>query len=245
MEPAPVGTEVVLAIGWGLALGFLAWRLPLLASATLLPLAGLLYLMVARNRFTATGLWLPLVGPLAVQIAVAIAASALWRHRDTRREREHLTTALAHYLPPKIAEELAREIGDVRAADQLVYGTCLSTDAHQYTDALGDHGARGARSLHEPLLCGPVRAREAARRPRPGRRGRLHARGLGDHRAGPLPPEPRVPGRAGHRLGRGPLQRGARAASRSRHASGCTRARCSSEAWARWTTTSTGRSATS
>ena len=133
VEPASAGAELVLAIGWGLALGFLAWRLPLLASATLLPLAGLLYLMVARNRFTATGLWLPLVGPLAVQIGVAVTASALWRHRDTRREREHLSTALAHYLPPKIAEELAREIGDVRATDQLVYGTCLSTDAHQYT----------------------------------------------------------------------------------------------------------------
>ena len=133
VEPAPIAAEVVLAVAWGLALGFLAWRLPLLASATLLPLAGVLYLMVARNRFTATGLWLPLVGPLAVQITVALAASALWRHRDTRREREHLSTALAHYLPPKIAEELAREIGDVRAVDQLVYGTCLSTDAHQYT----------------------------------------------------------------------------------------------------------------
>ena len=133
VEPAPITAEVVLAVAWGLALGFLAWRLPLLASATLLPLAGVFYLMVARNRFTATGLWLPLVGPLAVQITVAFAASALWRHRDTRREREHLSTALAHYLPPKIAEELAREIGDVRAVDQLVYGTCLSTDAHQYT----------------------------------------------------------------------------------------------------------------
>ena len=133
VEPAPAGPELLLAIGWGLALGFLAWRLPLLASATLLPLAGVLYLMVARNRFAATGLWLPLVGPLVVQIGVAVAASAIWRHRDTRREREHLSTALAHYLPPKIAEELARAIGDVRATDQLVYGTCLSTDAHQYT----------------------------------------------------------------------------------------------------------------
>ena len=62
-----------------------------------------------------------------------MAAAALWKHRDTRREREHLSTALAHYLPPKIAEQLAREIGDVRAADQSVFGMCLSTDAHQYT----------------------------------------------------------------------------------------------------------------
>jgi adenylate cyclase len=132
VEPAPAGAQLALAIGWGFALGFLAWRLPVLASATLLPLVGLVYLAVARSRFAAAGLWLPLVGPLAVQMGVGLVASALWRHRDTRREREHLSTALAHYLPPRIAEELAREI-DVRATDQLVFGTCLSTDAHQYT----------------------------------------------------------------------------------------------------------------
>jgi adenylate cyclase len=133
VEPLSTGAEIALAVVWGLGLGFLAWRLPVLASALVLPLAAALYLMAARNQFAATGLWLPLVGPLVVQIGTAVAAAAVWKHRDTRREREHLSTALAHYLPPKIAEQLAREIGDVRAADQLVFGTCLSTDAHQYT----------------------------------------------------------------------------------------------------------------
>jgi adenylate cyclase len=133
VEPLSAGADLILAIGWGLVLGCLAWRLPVLASALLVPLAGLLFVAFARNRFTATGLWLPLVGPLAIQIGIAVAAAALWKHRDTRREREHLSTALAHYVSPKIAEELARKIGDVRATDQLVHGTCLSTDAHQYT----------------------------------------------------------------------------------------------------------------
>jgi adenylate cyclase len=133
VRPISAGAQLALAIAWGLGLGLLAWRLPPFASAALLLLAGGLYFLIARSQFAATGLWLPLVGPLAVQAPVAYAAAVLWRHRDTRREREHLTTALAHYLPPRIAEELAREIGDVRAADQLVFGTCLSTDAHQYT----------------------------------------------------------------------------------------------------------------
>ena len=133
VEPLAIEAELLLAIAWGLALGFLAWRLPVVASALLVSLAGILYLVVARNRFATTGLWLPLVCPLVVQIGTAVTTAALWKHRDTRREREHLSTALAHYLPPKIAEQLAREIGDVRATDQLVFGTCLSTDAHQYT----------------------------------------------------------------------------------------------------------------
>jgi adenylate cyclase len=133
VEPASAGAHIAFAIGWGLALGLVAWRLQALASATLLVLAGLLYLFVARNRFTVAGLWMPLVGPIVIQMGITFTASVLWRHRDTRREREHLSTALARYLPPRIAEELAREIGDVRATDQLVFGTCLSTDAHQYT----------------------------------------------------------------------------------------------------------------
>lgn len=133
VEPLPAGAQLALAIGWGVILGVLAWHLPVLAAAALLPLVGVAYLFAARAMFATDGTWLPLVGPLVVQISTAFVAAALWRHRDTRREREHLSTALAHYLPPKIAEELAREIGDVRATDQLVHGTCLSTDAHQYT----------------------------------------------------------------------------------------------------------------
>ena len=117
VEPLSIGGELLLAIGWGVTLGFLAWRLPVLASALLLPVAGIVYLVGARNRFGAAGLWLPLVCPLVVQIGTAVATAALWKHRDTRREREHLSTALAHYLPPKIAEQLAREIGDVLGAD--------------------------------------------------------------------------------------------------------------------------------
>jgi adenylate cyclase len=133
IEPPPAGAQLALALGWGVALGLITWRLGALASAALLLLTGLLYLLFALNRFSATGLWLPVVGPLVVQMGVAFATSVFSKHRDTRREREHLATALARYLPPRIAEELAREIGDVRATDQLVYGACLSTDAHQYT----------------------------------------------------------------------------------------------------------------
>ncbi|HWC01384.1 MAG TPA: adenylate/guanylate cyclase domain-containing protein [Methylomirabilota bacterium] len=133
VEAASPGTQLAVAVGWGAALGLVTWRLRALASAAVLLLAGLAYFLVAQNRFAAAGLWLPLVGPLAVQMGTAFTAAIVWRHRDTRREREHLSTALAHYLPPKIAEELAREIGGVRAADQLLFGTCLSTDAHQYT----------------------------------------------------------------------------------------------------------------
>jgi adenylate cyclase len=133
VEPTAAGVQVILAIAWGLALGFLVWRLPPLPSAVLLVGVGALYLLVARQQFATSARWLPLVGPLLVQIAVVFAASVFARNRDTRREREQLSTALAHYLPPRIAEELALAIGDVRAADQLVFGTCLSTDAHQYT----------------------------------------------------------------------------------------------------------------
>jgi adenylate cyclase len=133
VRPARPGAQLALAVGWGLALGLLAWRRRALAAAALLLGAAAAYLAWAAYRFAADGSWLPLVGPLALQVPAAFVASVLWRFADTRREREHLANALAHYLPPQIADELARELGGVRAADRLVFGTCLSTDAHQYT----------------------------------------------------------------------------------------------------------------
>jgi adenylate cyclase len=133
VAPLSVGVQLAVVAGWGLALGLIAWHLPGIASAVLLPLLGVAYLVLAEQRFAATGRWLPLVAPLAVELPAAVGAAMAWRYRDARRERERLSTALAYYLPPRIAEELAREIGDVRASSQLVYGTCLSTDAHQYT----------------------------------------------------------------------------------------------------------------
>ena len=201
--------------------------------------------MVARNRFTATGLWLPLVCPLVVQIGSAVAASALWKHRDTRREREHLSTALAHYLPPKIAEQLAREIGDVRAADQLVFGTCLSTDAHQYTTLsetmepaeLGALMNRYYGVLFEPVKRHGGLVQDVV--------GDSMLADLGDHRAGRSPcGAARVSPRwTSPRPWTASTRR--RAGSRSRRASASTRAGCSWEASARSITTSTGRSATS
>ena len=95
-----------------------AWRLHVLASAAILLSTALLYFLAVRNRFTATGLWLPLVGPLIVQTGVALATAAFSRHRETRREREHLSTALARYLPAQIAEQLAREIEALRQEEK-------------------------------------------------------------------------------------------------------------------------------
>ena len=132
IEPAPARTQLALALGWGVALGLVAWRL---TCSPRQRCCSKRHSSISSSSRTASG-------PPGSGFRSSVRSSSRQgsplrrpssRHRETRREREHLSTALAHYLPARIAEELAREIGDVRARDQLVFGTCLSTDAHQYT----------------------------------------------------------------------------------------------------------------
>ena len=114
--------------------------------------AGMLYLLVARNRFTAAGLWLPLVGPLAVQIGVGRGGvRALEASRHAARARAPVDRARP--LPPAEDRRGAGprdrrrpRRGPARLRHVPVHGR---SPVH---DALGDHGARGARRSHEPLL---------------------------------------------------------------------------------------------
>jgi len=41
--------------------------------------------------------------------------------------------ALGYYVPARVADRVVRHVGDLGSAGDLAYGTCLSTDAHQYT----------------------------------------------------------------------------------------------------------------
>ena len=77
------------------------------------------------------------------------AASALWRHRRST------SPAALHYLPPKWRRSWpARSATWPRPAGLRHVHVHGCSSVHE---SLGDHGARGARRPHEPLLCGPAR----------------------------------------------------------------------------------------
>lgn len=133
VEPLTLGFYVATLLLWGFGVGALARLLPTPAVAPSVLAMGLLYLLAVKYRFQVAGYWYPLVVPLFVQIPVAILGSVAWSHFETHRERQNIRRALGYYLPARVADEVVKHIGDLRSRNQLVYGTCLSTDAHQYT----------------------------------------------------------------------------------------------------------------
>jgi adenylate cyclase len=64
---------------------------------------------------------------------LAVSGAILARYLQVRAQRERIQTAFGNYLPPEVVRRLADESVDFRRKAELVYGTCLATDAQQYT----------------------------------------------------------------------------------------------------------------
>jgi len=84
-------------------------------------------------QFISYSQWWPLVVPLFTQLPLAVAL-VLWRnHRELAQQRQRVHTALGFYVPPAVARRLAEQSTGMEASRQLFHGTCLFTDAEQYT----------------------------------------------------------------------------------------------------------------
>jgi len=118
---------------WGAVLGLLFYMMPLLLAALSVVVLGFVYLFFSKAQFASAGLWLPVGVPLLVQGPAAFFSAVLWKYFDTHKEREHIRRAIGYYLPNNVISQLARNVADIKANNQLVYGTCLFTDAGQYT----------------------------------------------------------------------------------------------------------------
>jgi adenylate cyclase len=126
---AHLGTLVL----WGAVSGLLFYLLPVLLAVLSIVGLDFLYLLFSKAQFASSGLWLPVGVPLMVQGPLAFFGAVLWKYFDTHREREHIRRAIGYYLPNNAINQLARNVADIKANNQLVYGTCLFTDAGQYT----------------------------------------------------------------------------------------------------------------
>jgi adenylate cyclase len=132
LRPQSFRAHVATIFLWGLVIGSLCRMLnPAIAAAATTGL-GLLYLLAARHQF-ASGLWYPVVVPLFLQAPLALTAAIIWKYLDVKMERHNIRQAFAHYLPNDVVDRLAKKVADAKGGDQLVYGTCLATDAERYT----------------------------------------------------------------------------------------------------------------
>jgi adenylate cyclase len=133
VTPLPLPALYGLLLAWGIVSGALVRLLP--AVPAVLAGTGLagLYLGSSHLFFSHSALWLPLLMPLGLQLPLALFAALLWHYLDVNRERETIRSAFGLYLPPQVVEELASQRAAAQAAGQLMHGTCLSTDAYEYT----------------------------------------------------------------------------------------------------------------
>jgi adenylate cyclase len=133
VTPLPLPAFYGLLLAWGILAGALVRLLPAVPAILGGVVIAGLYLGSGHVLFGHSALWLPLLVPLGLQLPLALFAALLWHYLDVNRERETIRSAFGLYLPPQVVDELAGQRADARTAGQLMHGTCLSTDACEYT----------------------------------------------------------------------------------------------------------------
>jgi len=132
VEPLGLRAHLATIFFWGAGLGILCFLLPtLIAGASVIGLSAV-YLVVAQYQFNNAASWHPLLIPLLFQAPVAFFVTLIWKYFNTHKERENIRKAFGYYLPDKVVDQVARNISHVMTSSQLVYGTCLCTDAERY-----------------------------------------------------------------------------------------------------------------
>lgn len=131
--PVPPPAYWVLILLWGLVVG-LAFRLlsPMRALQAGFALVSV-YFAVAYYGFAAHNLWIPFVVPLFFQAPAAFLLALAWRYRDSSRQRARLKEAFSYYVPSEVVRRYSDEGGALEAGGRLMFGTCLFSDAAQYT----------------------------------------------------------------------------------------------------------------
>jgi adenylate cyclase len=133
VRPLPMWLHLSLVLLLGVMFGIGFWllrsRSALLGSLLVVGAYG----GFAYWQFVAYSQWWPLAVPLFAQLPAAVAL-VLWRnYRELAQQRQRVHTALGYYVPPAVATRLAEQSTAMEAGRQLLHGTCLVTDAEQYT----------------------------------------------------------------------------------------------------------------
>jgi adenylate cyclase len=118
---------------WGVLICILCIFVPALVAALSVISLSALYITVALYQFKNAGFWYPLVIPLFFQIPIVYFVIILWKFFHTNKERQNIRRAFEYYLPDKEVSRLAENLENIKTNIQTVYGTCLFTDAEQYT----------------------------------------------------------------------------------------------------------------
>ena len=131
--PISLSAHIGLMLCWGIVVGVLCLLLPVsIAAGVMVGMAGL-YLALALYQFQSCQQWYPVVLPLLVQLPIGLVGAVFWNYVESDRERKNIRKAFGLYLPDDVVDQLAKDMANIRGTTQVVYGTCLFTDAGDYT----------------------------------------------------------------------------------------------------------------
>lgn len=133
VKPLGFKAHLVIIVLWGMVIGFLCRQFPAAIAAMSIVGLGVIYFLVAEYRFKTSGIWYPVVIPLFVQTSFAFFSAVSLKYIDSNKERERIRKAFGYYLPDVVVDRLSKNIAEIKAGSELVYGICLSTDAEHYT----------------------------------------------------------------------------------------------------------------
>lgn len=133
VTPLPWFARGALVALWAMLAAAVSFSLRGFAAVAAAAAAAAAYAGASLYVFEVAGIWVPLVVPLGVQLPLALVVGLSWNHAILRRQRERIQSALGYYVPADIVHRLAAETVLPRASRELIYGTCLVTDAEQYT----------------------------------------------------------------------------------------------------------------
>ena len=131
-EPEPLVTALVVFVAGAAATATVlggSVGMALIGVGTL----GAVWLFAACAAFGTSFLWLPIVGPLALQLPLGVLVALGARYRDALQQRARLQRAFANFVPPDVASRLTQNAQALHTLRRRVQAACMATDAHRYT----------------------------------------------------------------------------------------------------------------
>lgn len=125
--------ELGLVVGFGVAIGLLAYLLPAMLAVVATVLLAACWIAASAILFGQSQLWLPVAVPMLVQVPVALFGGLLWQYLSANRERRNVAQAIRYYLPERVAADLAHRPINPGGARDLFYGACVASDAERFT----------------------------------------------------------------------------------------------------------------
>ncbi len=133
LTPLSMPLHLLFVLGLGVVLGSGVAGLSIARAFAVTALSAACYGVWVYWRFAAAAVWWPLVVPLGLEMPLALGAAVFWNYRDLARQRLRVQRALGYYVPSDLVERLAEQSVSLDANRQLLHGTCLVTDAEDYT----------------------------------------------------------------------------------------------------------------